>query len=188
MPLWILVLFNLLISFVLVRKLTAGAAPSKDDYLQPGESAPAFSAQTLQGDTVTLSTYSGRNVAFLFISPTCKPCQEALPTYLSLAPKAARAGVELVFVSTAPAELTRAFINEHNVNLPVLIATREENSFMKDYKAYGTPSYAIIDGGGKIQSAGFPSMVSGEWKAWVSAWETGASMTPKPSLVLDARG
>lgn len=168
--LWIVVLCNLLLTLALVRRMNTGITPLKEG-LKAGQQAPAFSAETLGGQVVTLATYTGRAVVFLFVSPTCKPCREAMPTYEALGAKASRAGVELVLVSIVDAEQTRLFAEEFALHLPVLVAPRESNPFMQDYLLSDTPSYCFIDQQGVVQSTGIPSPHLKKWKQLVEAWE-----------------
>lgn len=171
--LWIVVGFNLLLAFALVRrvnKLDADEAtgPARER-LQPGEPAPAFTAQTLGGRAVTLADYTGkgRETALLFISPTCGPCEEALPSYEALRPGAARAGVDLVLVSLADAAATQTMVDDHHLQLPVLVAS---DSLGRDYKVPGTPAYVLVDAQGVIKSAGHPSTQWGTWKTLAEGW------------------
>src|SRR5688572_13929556 len=102
--LWILVLLNLLLTLALARRLNTLSSQLGDPLanvpkLELGQPAPDFSAETLDGSQVSLTSYIGRNVAFVFISPSCGPCREEMPVLNALQPKAKRAGVELVLVS-----------------------------------------------------------------------------------------
>jgi peroxiredoxin len=173
--LWVGLLFNLILTLAVVRRVSRSSSVhgrSRDHVdLKPGELGPDFIAQKLNGDTVTLNSYKGRSVAFLFISPSCSPCRDALPSYELLRPVALRAGVEMVLVSTADAAGTQQFSEEFDIRLPVLIAPRQTNPFARDYKTHGTPSYCVIDPDGKVVSAGYPSMEWGEWKALTDSWQ-----------------
>jgi signal peptidase I len=132
--------------------------------LPAGQDAPPFEAQTLSGETVTLATYKGRAVVFLFITP------RAIPTYAFLAPKAAQAGAALVFVSTAEPKVTCALMGQLNINLPILIAPRTSNPFLQDYHFSITPAYCFINEHGKVESAGYPDMRCEAWKALAESW------------------
>lgn len=184
--LWIVVLFNLLLTLALIRRLN-GQAPgtqrAANDGPPAGQAAPAFLAETLQGATVTLATYAGRELAMLFISPRCGPCREMLPYYLSLGSRAARAGVDLVLVSSANAAETQAFVDEFNIRLPVLVAPLDDHPLIKDYNIPGTPFYCLIDAQGIVQSSGYPSKDWGAWKAATDTWA--AAPAPISTLVLD---
>jgi peroxiredoxin len=179
--LWVVVALNLLLTLALVRRLNTLSEQSQQDARATSldrsgsgpklkQPAPSFTAKTLQGDDVTLDTYAGGAVAFIFIGTHCAPCREALPSYEALAPSAARAGVKIVLVSINDTEPTRAFIDEAAVRLPVLVAPAPSNSFMMDYGFKGTPSYCLVDAQGIVQSAGYPSFDWGDWKALADSW------------------
>lgn len=168
--LWLIVLFNLLLTLALVRRLTTTSSSQKRIGLKAGQLAPDFTAQTLSGEAVTRSTYAGRSVVFLFISINCAPCHELLPQLETLAPKAAQAGVELILVSGDGLKETYTFAERQNISLPVLVAPRASNPFMEDYKSTATPSYCFINAEAQIISAGYPNLERGEWKTLVESW------------------
>jgi peroxiredoxin len=167
--LWILVLCNLLLTLALIRRTNASSLPREG--LKEGQPAPDFTTETLNGQKVTLATYAQHAVVFVFVEPTCEPCREALPGYEALGPKAVQSGVDFILVSMANAEQTRRFVNEFNIQLPILVAPRESNSFMQDYKLSTAPSYCFIDRQGKIQATGFTNLKAGKWKALADTWE-----------------
>lgn len=179
--LWLAVLLNLLLTFGLVRRLNAdhqSITRSHQVGLKAGELAPDFSALTIDGETVTLATYAGRKVVFLFISIHCEPCHEKLPNFELLGPKAARAGVELVLVSSNEMEETLPFVEKEHIHLPILVAPLKNNAFMEDYKSTSTPSYCFIDEQSKVQSSGYPSLEWGGWKALAELWNGEAISLP----------
>jgi len=173
--LWGVVILNVLLTLALIRRVNSGTEAGGG--LSAGQQAPDFSAMTLHGETVTLATYAHQAVAFVFISPHCGPCRQALPTYESLWPLARQAGVELVLVSVVDEVQTRAFVDETKLQIPILVAPRENNSFTNDYKVTGTPFYTLIDAEGKIQAAGYPNPEFRTWKALVESWERNNSRT-----------
>lgn len=176
--LWALLLFNLLLTLALVRRVNIGARAATDrpsEGLAPGRPAPSFVAETLLGEPVTLADYAGRAVVFLFIGTHCPPCRSALPGYEALGAKAALAGVEFVLVSVDEAVQTRAFVAELGIRLPVIVAPHRSNPFAQEYDSLATPSYCLIDAHGTVQSAGYPSLDWGKWKALAESWEAAAS-------------
>lgn len=150
--LWVLVLLNLLLTLGLARRLR-NAFP-KVEMLKAGQPAPDFISLTLKGETVTLATYARRPVAFVFVSPDCKPCREELPRLAGLRPQAEQFGVELVLVSDADEDKTLSFVEGIAEGLPVPVAPRARTSFLMDYKAMGTPSYCLLDAQGRVRAAG----------------------------------
>ncbi|MDW8326619.1 MAG: TlpA disulfide reductase family protein [Anaerolineales bacterium] len=150
--LWVLVLLNLLLTLGLARRMRA--AFPRLETLKVGQRAPDFTARTLNGETVTLAAYARRPVAFVFVSPDCQPCREALPRLQELRSQAQQFGVELILVSDAAEDKTLSFVEGLADGLPVLVAPRERTSFLSDYKAMGTPSYCLLDAQGKVRAAG----------------------------------
>lgn len=134
-----------------------------------GQSAPPFAAQTLSGETVTFDTYGGRAVVFLFIAPS-DMCRRVIPVYAAIDPKAAEAGVTIIFVSSTGIQVTRSFVDELNISIPIIVAPRASNPFLHDYNVFGTPFYCFVNEQGKVQSAGYPNLERGEWKVLTESW------------------
>lgn len=165
--LWIVVFCNMLLTLALIRRLNTG---SRQTGLWKGQIAPDFTAQTLTGESMTLQDYTGHPTVFVFISTRCGPCEQLLPELEELSPQAMQAGVNLVLVSNNQREETQDYARRKNICLPVLIAPRNENPFFQNYQIQGTPSYCSIDKQGKVQSAGYPNMTGGDWKALSDNW------------------
>ena len=183
----LVVAFNLLLTLAVIRRLNTdrqAAGVSTPTGPPVGQPAPPFAATTLTGAPVTLAAYAGRPLALLVISPTCGPCWDALPRSEALGPQAAQAGVALVLVSTADGAATQAFVDEFHVQLPVLVAPQATNPFMRDYSFDSTPSYCLIDAQGRVESAGYPSLVGGDWlkrsRRWADAARSRATLVPHP--------
>lgn len=79
--LWILVIFNLLLTFALVNRVNSPAKTSVD-MLPVGELVPNLTVETLDGQVKTLrDIQSSRKMemALVFVSPYCEPCREHMP-------------------------------------------------------------------------------------------------------------
>ena len=173
--LWLVVLCNILLTLALVRRVNANA--TKTNALDAGglnrdTLAPNFSAETLNGNLANLATYtnSDRQVAFLFISTHCEPCRTILTMLKEQGSRAIPSGTELVVVSGDEREPTEALVEELQVDWPVLIAPRANNTFFSDYKISATPSYCLINAQGKVQATGIASKQPEVWKALVNTW------------------
>ena len=139
--------------------------------MEAGEPAPDFTAETLEGEAVSLASYAGRDVVFLFMSPFCGPCREKLPGIEALAPSAYEAGTELVYVSNASVEETQAHVEEHPIALPVVVASPGGSSFYEDYKISGTPQFCVVDAQGRVQASGYPTPeVDLAWRELTERW------------------
>ncbi len=137
--------------------------------LARGQEAPVFVAETLNGEKVTLATYSGQSILFLFFAPS-DFCRETIAECVALLPKAAAASVTIVFVSSTGLQPTFSFVNELCIRPPVLIAPRASNPFLCDYNISDLPSYCLINPQGKIQSMGGIGKGWNEWKTLVESW------------------
>jgi peroxiredoxin len=150
--LWILMLFNILLTVGLGRRINARLP--RLETLKVGQNAPNFTAWTLTGNRVSLADYAGRTVAFVFMSPNCRPCREQLPELMTTQAKARQNGVELIVVSDADEAETAKFIGEFDVQLPVLVAPRDRSPFLVNFKVNGTLSYCVVGAQGKVLDAG----------------------------------
>ncbi|MDH5506771.1 MAG: peroxiredoxin family protein [Anaerolineae bacterium] len=164
--LWVLVLFNMLLTLALVRRVNP-SNQNKLEKLALGSPMPNFSAVTLDGTTKSAIDYVDSIVAFVFISSQCNPCRDEIPNLEALGPKAKAAGIDLVLVSIENIEQTRILVDELDITLPVLIAPRGENSFADDYKIKGTPIYCMVKEGA-IYSMG---LMDKEWETITNEWE-----------------
>jgi peroxiredoxin len=171
---WLVLLGHVLLTFALVRKVNGinqassngGRPMPPKEFLKVGQPAPDFAAETLGGEPVTLADYASRKVAFLFMSPGCAPCCEAISTLEELQPRAAQAGVSLNLVMTSNREQAQAFVNELAVSLPILV-TPSAGQFKSDYKVGGTPFYCLVNEQGQVEATGF---FDDAWRSLTGQW------------------
>lgn len=168
--LWAVVLFNLMLTLSLVRRFSKMMGPPDIidvPTLEVGTRAPDFQASTMDNQIVDLTMYSRKSVGFIFISPSCTPCIEKMPIFHQIEPQARDYGVNLVLVSLADREETKAFVQMYSIKMPILFAPRNNNPFAENYKVAGTPFYCLLDKDGKVQSAGY---LDTRWEQLVQTW------------------
>jgi len=168
--LWLIVLVNFLITMTLVRRMSKQTdMPDFENMptLPIGSAAPMFLAETLTGEEVNLDSYPGQSIAFVFMSPSCIPCVDKVPSIQNIEPKASRNGVKLILVSLADKAETQSFVEKNSVKLPIIIAPQESNPFAKDYMISGTPYFCLVNKDGKIKSSGF---LGSKWDSLVAEW------------------
>jgi peroxiredoxin len=119
-----------------------------------GLPAPPFEAQNMDGQTVTLDSFKGRDVAFFFLSPSCKPCVEKIPALNDYYRRGTANGMEMVIVNVDHHITPDTFAQQHTVQLPILWAPETKNSFAHDYDAYPVPSFCLVDTNQKIRASG----------------------------------
>lgn len=170
--LWLVVLFNVLLTIGLIRRgnrKASGRNTRKNGMLEIGSAAPEFVAETVEGSKVSMSTFADQAVAFVFIAPGCAPCKMRLPGIKDSLGDAQRNGVKVVLVSTEDHESTRALAENEGIDSPLLVAPRAENSFMADYKVPGTPSYVLVSRDGTVKET---DILDRDFGQVVAGWAT----------------
>ena len=167
MFLWLVVATNFMLTLAVIRRLNRDR--QRVDRLEVGTRAPEFVAETVEGNVVRLADFASRSILFVFVSPTCLPCRELIPVLEDLQSGSARAGVEIRLVSTVGFEGTREFIEELEIGIPTLVAPRDKNAFLDDYKGVGTPYYCLIDEDGRVKASGY---LDSAWDELVSNWRS----------------
>ena len=94
-----------------------------------GQPAPPFEAQNIDGQTVTLDSFKGADVAFLFLSPSCKPCVEKIPALNDYYRRGTANGMEMVIVNVDHHISPETFAQRHEIQLPILWAPQISNPF-----------------------------------------------------------
>ncbi|MGB8212097.1 MAG: redoxin family protein [Anaerolineales bacterium] len=151
--LWIVLLFNLLITFRLVQMVAPDVWAKNIPRLKSGQLAPAFEIKTMEGETITLASFSGKPLMLTFISLYCSSCLLKMPDFRTLELQTRQAGMQLGVACIADSGKVLAFVNEFGLTAPVWVVARE-NPIWKDYKVNSTPFYCLIDERSRVQAAG----------------------------------
>jgi len=179
--LWSTVLLVLHLVFIIIRRVNAIYAlfEQRPD-LQVGAPAPDFDAETLTGEKVTLTTYFGREVAFIFMEPHCGACRREIPTLELLGPLAKKNfDVDFVIVIESTVADAKRFVKEFKMKLPVIVAPRKKSDFGKDYNPAGiNPYYCYIDKQGNVRAR--DPLGKGEWTRLQHMWAS--EKTPQRSF------
>lgn len=140
---------------------TTRAAQKSKSRLKPRKSvsakatvAPDFKLKDVAGKDVTLSHYKGRVVVLNFWATWCGPCNLETPWLVELREQYHQQGFEIIGVSVDsldeydPADVS-AFIKEHKVSYPIVMATKEMVSAFGPVT--GLPTTLVLDRQGKVQ-------------------------------------
>ncbi|MFO7537379.1 MAG: redoxin domain-containing protein [Chloroflexota bacterium] len=123
---------------------------------------PPFTAQNINDETVILDNFKGTDVAFLFLSPSCKPCVKKIPVLNDYYHQGTANGMEMVIVNVDSHISLETFAQQHEVQLPILWAPQISNPFGHDYDAYSVSSLCLVDANQKIRVSG--SLDSRDWQ------------------------
>lgn len=114
--------------------------------VKPGDSAPPIQLQDLNGRTVALSSFQGRNTLVLFWNTGCGFCQRMLPDLKAWEAARLPGSPELLLVSSGSADELRAS------GLRSTILHDPNFTAGPSYGANGTPMGVLVDANGKIAS------------------------------------
>jgi len=117
-----------------------------------GEVAPAYTAETLEGDSVALASFRGRPILVNLWATWCAPCREETPFLQSLYEEHRETGFEVVGISMDTRDqkgAVGAFVEEYGVSYTILWDPRMRG--MDSYRVMGLPATFLLDREGVIR-------------------------------------
>jgi len=136
------IIFTLLFAIILV--------PAPAFAIGPGEAAPPFSLQDLNGNAVSLKSLRGRVVCLTFWATWCPSCKEELPDLDVLQRKYAGNGFTVLSVCVESSNaLVANFLRKNPVSFSVLL---DKESVVSDaFRVSGLPASFLIGKDGMIR-------------------------------------
>jgi len=131
------------------REKTVGKQPT-DEVLEgtsPGNLAPLFSAQTVDGKKINLRDYRGRKVVLLnFWATWCPSCRREMPILDRIYGKYKKQGLVILGINVSESRgRVKAFLKNKKITYPVLLDENGEVTGPSLYHLYGVPDNIIID-------------------------------------------
>ncbi|MEM9695271.1 MAG: TlpA disulfide reductase family protein [Myxococcota bacterium] len=129
-------------------KLENAAGPAGDGPVErtSGATAPSFTLETLDGDSVSLSDYQGDKVVLIdFWATTCKPCLAEMPELVELYERKKAEGLEVLAISAdGPETLSnvQATVKRLDMSFPILLDT--ETEVMDRYNPKGELPFTVV--------------------------------------------
>ncbi len=117
-----------------------------------GEVAPPYTAETLEGDSVTLASFRGRPILVNLWATWCAPCREETPFLQSLYEEHRDTGFDVVGISMDTRDQKEAvgeFVEEYGVTYTILWDPRMRG--MDSYRVMGLPATFLLDREGVIR-------------------------------------
>lgn len=138
------VLIAPLLCAVLIASCYHGSRPKR-----VGEVAPDFSLQD-SDQKITLDQFRGQVVVLNFWATWCPPCNEELPSLMTLQERARRRGVVVLGISIdIDKDAYQHFLKQRNVNF--LTVRDPERKVAELYGVHGWPETYIIDRQGLVR-------------------------------------
>ncbi|MGO1535284.1 MAG: thioredoxin-dependent thiol peroxidase [Yaniella sp.] len=107
-----------------------------DNRLSAGDTAPAFSLQNANGDTVSLTDYAGEKVIIYFYPKAMTPgCTTQACDFRDRLERFTADGYQILGVSPDPVDKLEKFTEKEDLNFPVL--SDEDHAVAEAYGAWG---------------------------------------------------
>jgi peroxiredoxin len=119
--------------------------------LEIGDTAPAYSALTMQGDTISLRSLRGQPVLLNVWATWCIPCRQEMPAIEQLHAGFADSGLKVIAVSVDEAGSNadvRQFIK--TFGLTFTVARDPDKRVSQTFRTIGVPETFLIDRNGRI--------------------------------------
>jgi len=119
--------------------------------ITPGQPAPAFELERLDGGRLSLESLRGRVVLLNFWATWCPPCEEEMPAMERLHQALAGQPFELVAVSVdEDRNAVASFRQRLGLGFPILLDPKHQVS--NAYQTFRYPESFLIDANGRIVS------------------------------------
>jgi len=152
LALWAVVLFNLLLTYALIRRVGSGAGEPSLGGLESGATAPDFEAETPDGRRLSRRDLGERRPLVLgFFSPTCAACKHHLPDFGTFSERAQARGVQAVAVVDGDAAQSEALRASLPAGTTTLLAPRTSNPLLDAFQVSAYPSYTVVRADGTVE-------------------------------------
>ncbi|MEN8614108.1 TlpA disulfide reductase family protein [Dehalogenimonas sp. THU2] len=114
---------------------------------EPKGTAPGFTLQSLNGETVSLNQFQGQAVVINFWQLSCPPCIEELPHFQAVHNSANETIILTIAIRNSAADLD-TFMSQNGYTFPVLLDVNADVA--ASYGLRFTPTTFLIDKEGEI--------------------------------------
>jgi len=120
--------------------------PSEPSGLAVGEIFPSFRLNDLEGRSISLEDYRGKQVLLVNWSPGCGFCELIAPDLARLT--STQESLQVLVLAHEDAESNRTLASEQGLKCPILLVT--ENDIPAPFKNMGTPVAYLLDADGLV--------------------------------------
>lgn len=126
----------------------AGIEPQPGKPLKSGNKAPDFTAELIDGSTVTLSDFKGKPVIINFWATWCGPCVKEMPAFERLKENYGDEIGILAVNCGEDADTIKDFADANGYTFPIVLDEEYQVSML--YPTNSIPYTVVIDGNGKV--------------------------------------
>lgn len=126
-----------------------------DQYFLPnwfGKKSPDFSVTTINGDTITLSSLTGKQVMFVFWATWCPPCRREIPHIIELRNEIGNDKLEIIGFSSENIDTVKNFVSKSEINYNIAVGSPQKLPEPFNRVA-ALPTIFFIDSEGKFKLA-----------------------------------
>jgi peroxiredoxin len=119
--------------------------------IDPGNVAPDFELERVDGGEAWLSDFRGHPVVLNFWATWCQPCRQEMPQLVTAFDKDKANGLEIIGLNLQEGkDLITPFARDFGIDYPILID--RDGDVGDEYELLGLPTTFFIDANGIIQS------------------------------------
>ncbi|MDR7073050.1 TlpA disulfide reductase family protein [Fictibacillus barbaricus] len=134
------------------KRMDSAVIETSASGLSPGNRAPDFKLQTLDGKTVNLSDFKGKVVLLNFWATWCPPCRAEMPEMVRFYNEHSSEKIEILAVNLTDSDTVssvKKFVKDYKLPFPILLDSA--GSLGDTYKTVTIPTTFIIDAKGNIK-------------------------------------
>ena len=120
----------------------------------PGDTAPAFSLETLDANPASLADYAGNPVLINFWASWCKPCRTEIPLIIAAHRTHQKAGLAILAINLTDQERSAKDIHKFQAEfqMPFPVLLDKKGRARKLYKLRGVPTSVFVGSDGLVRS------------------------------------
>jgi len=113
---------------------------------------PDVTVETLDGQQIDLGEQSGTVLLVNFWATWCPPCREEIPDLVALQKELGPQGFTILGISTDQegAEAVRPFVDEYDINYPIVVDTARTLQASSLGPVYGLPTTFVVNADGQV--------------------------------------
>jgi thiol-disulfide isomerase/thioredoxin len=135
-------LLTLLIYLLVLIVLGCDSVGSRGaEDVKVGNRAPAFSLQSLAGETVTSRSYGGHILIVNFWASWCEPCKKEMPILKQLA-DSSEAKVVGIALDEGGLKAVKPFVEKYSINYTILLGNQD---VFTRFQGFGIPYTLVLD-------------------------------------------